>query len=54
MIDYKTNFCLQSGEYVQVHQEYEPCNMIYIERTVGAIVLGPQYNLQGGYILRAY
>ena len=32
-----------------MHQEYEPRNTIDINRTVGAIALGPQYNLQGGY-----
>ena len=40
---------LQPGEYVQVHQEDEPQNTIAINQTVGAIALGPQYNLQGGY-----
>ena len=33
-----------------MHQEDEPCNMIDINRTVGSIVLGHQYNLQGGYL----
>ena len=32
-----------------MHQEYEPRNTISIDRTVGTIALGPQYNLQGGY-----
>ena len=27
----------------------KPRNTISIDRTVGAIALGPQYNLQGGY-----
>ena len=31
-----------------MHQEYEPRNTIDIDRTVGAIALGPQFNLQGG------
>ena len=48
-VDYQTFCRLQTGEYVQVHQEYEPRNTIAIDRTVGAIALGPQYNLQGGY-----
>ena len=52
--DYKKVCCLHSGEYVQVHQEDEPRNTIAINRTVGAIALGPQYNLQGGYFLRTY
>ena len=47
-VDYKKVFRLQPGEYVQVHQEDEPQNTISIDRTVGAIALGPQYNLQGG------
>ena len=32
-----------------MHQEDEPQNTMVIDRTVGAIILGPQYNLQGGY-----
>ena len=40
---------LQSGKYVQVHQEYEPRNTIDIDQTVGAIILGPQFNIRGGY-----
>ena len=48
-VDYKKVCRLQPGEYVQVHQEDEPQNMIAIDRTVGAIALGNQYNLQGGY-----
>ena len=48
-VDYK-KFCrLQTGEYVQVHQEDETRNTIAIDRTVGEISLGPHYNLQGGY-----
>ena len=48
-VNYK-KFCrLQPGEYVQVHQEDELRNTIAIKWTVGAIALGPQYNLQGGY-----
>ena len=47
--DYK-KFCrLQLGEYVQVHQQNEPRNTITIDRTVGAIALGTQYNLQRGF-----
>ena len=48
-VDYKKFFRLQPGEYVQMHQEDELRNTIAIKRTVGAIALGPQYNLQGGY-----
>ena len=53
-VDYKKVYRLQPGKYVQLHQEDEPQNTIDIDRTVGAITLGPQYNLQGGYFLRAY
>ena len=49
MADYKKVCRLQPGEYVQVHQEDEPRNKISIDRTVGAIYLGTQYNHQGGY-----
>ena len=49
MVNYK-KFCrLQSREYVQLHQEDETCNTIFIDWTVGSIVLRHQYNLQGGY-----
>ena len=53
-VNYKTFCRLQPGEYVQVHQEDEPRNTIFINRAVGTIALGPQYKLQGGYFLRAY
>ena len=36
-----------------MHQEDEPRNTIDINRTVGAISLGPQYNLQGGYFFES-
>ena len=48
-VNYKKVFRLQPGKYVQVHQEDELQNTIAIDRTVGAIALGPQYNLQGGF-----
>ena len=51
--DYKKVCRLQPGEYVQVHQEYEPRSTIDIDRTVGAINLGPQYNLHGGYFFES-
>ena len=50
IFDYKKVCRLQPGEYVQVHQEDEPQHTINLNRTVGAIALGPQYNLQGGVI----
>ena len=49
MVNYKKIFGLQPGKYIQVHQNYEPCNTIAINWTVCAIVLGPQYNLQEGF-----
>ena len=49
MSNYKRVCCLHPVEYVQVYQEYEHRNTIAIDWTVGAISLGPQYNLQGGY-----
>ena len=36
-----------------MHQEDEPRNTIDINRTVSAIALGPQYNLQGGYFFES-
>ena len=44
-------FFLQLGEYIQVHQEDELRNTISIYWTVVAIVLGPQYNFQGGFFI---
>ena len=49
MVNYKNVCRLQPVEYVQVHQEDEPCKTIAIDWTVDAIALGPQYNLQEGY-----
>ena len=49
-MDYKKVFCLHPGEYIQVHQEDEPWKTIDIDKIVREIVLGPQYNLQGGYL----
>ena len=48
-VDYENVCRLQPGKYVQVHQEDEPRNTIDIDRIVGAISQGPQYNLQWGY-----
>ena len=36
-----------------MHQEDESRNTIDIDWTVGAIALGPQYNLQGGYFFES-
>ena len=41
VVKYKKVFRLYPGEYVQVHQEDEPRNMIDINQTVRAIFLGP-------------
>ena len=48
-MDYKKVLRLYPGKYVQAHQEDAPQNTIDIYQSVRAIVLGPQYNLQGGY-----
>ena len=50
VVYYKKVFHLQTGKYVQVHQKDEPWNTIDIDRTAGAIILVPQYNLQGGFL----
>ena len=47
VVDYGKVCLLPLGKYVQVQQEDEPRNTIFIDLTVRAIVLGPQYNLQG-------
>ena len=49
-VDYKKVCRLQPLENFQVHQKNESRNTIDINRTIRAIVLGPQYNLQGGYV----
>ena len=36
-----------------MHQENEPRNTISIDRTLGEISLGPQYNLQVGYFFES-
>ena len=48
-MDHNKVFRLHTGEYVHVHQEDETQNTIDIYWSVRAIVLVPQYNLQGGY-----
>ena len=53
VVEYKKVFRIHQGEYVQVHQEDEHRNKIHIYRTVRAIVLGPQYSLQGGYFFES-
>ena len=53
VVDHKNLFCLQPGEYDQVHQDYEPENTIDVDQKVGAIILGPKYNLQNGYFFKA-
>ena len=52
-VEYKKVFRLQPGKYVQVNQNDEPRNTIDKYLTVGSIVLGPQYNLQGGYFFES-
>ena len=53
MVSYKKVCHLHPGEYFQVHQEYERQNTIAIDRTVSAISLRPQRNLQGGYFFES-
>ena len=53
MVNYKEVCRLQPGDYIQVHQENEPRNTIAINRTIGAISLGAQFNLQGGYFFES-
>jgi hypothetical protein len=47
-LDYKKHLSLQLGQYCQVHEEDNPSNS-QIARTKGAISLGPNGNLQGGF-----
>ena len=46
VMDYKKVLCLHPGEYIQIYQEDETRNIIYIELKFEAIVLGSQYNPQ--------
>ena len=54
VVDYKNFSRLQPVKYDQVHQEDGPQNTIDIDQTVGAIIIGPQYNLQRGYFFRLF
>ena len=47
-LDYKKKYRLTFGSYVKVHEEPTPTNSP-AARTIGAIILGPAGNLQGGY-----
>ena len=47
-LDYAKDFCLQVGQYCQVHEEELPRSSD-IARSQGAIVLSPTGNLQGGW-----
>jgi hypothetical protein len=47
-LDYKKHLSLQIGQYCQVHEEDNPCN-IQLAHTKGAISLGPSGNLKGGF-----
>ena len=51
---YNKVFRLNPYKYVHAHQEDELQNTINIDQTVVAIVLGPQYNLQGGCFIFAF
>jgi hypothetical protein len=47
IIDFK-KFSLSFGSYCQVHEKKLPCNSL-VNRTLGAISLGPSGNTQGGH-----
>jgi hypothetical protein len=47
-LEYKKHPSLQLGNYFQVHEEDNARNS-QIDRTKGAISLGPSGNLQGGF-----
>jgi hypothetical protein len=47
-LDYKKYLSLQLGQYCQVHEKDNPPNS-QIDRTKGAISLGPSGNLKGGF-----
>ena len=47
-LDYKTHCSLEFGAYAETHDDKEKTNTM-VERTGGAICLGPSTNLQGGY-----
>jgi hypothetical protein len=47
VLDFK-KFSLPFGSYCQVHKEKLPCNSL-VNRTLGAISLGPSGNAQGGH-----
>jgi hypothetical protein len=47
-LNYKKHLSLQVGQYCQVHEENNPRNS-QLTRTKGAIYLGPNENLQGGF-----
>ena len=53
-VDYKKVCHIHPGKYVHLQQEDELQNTINIDRSVGAIVLGTQLNLQGGNVFRAF
>ena len=50
ILDCKKVCRLHPGEYFWLHPYDEPWNTIDIYQKVREIVLGPQYNLQGGYL----
>jgi hypothetical protein len=47
-LDFKKHLSLHIGQYCQVHEEETPRNS-QVDRTKGAISLGPSGNLQGGF-----
>jgi hypothetical protein len=51
-LDFKKHLSLEIGQYLQVHEEDAPQNSQFA-RTKGAISLGPNGNIQGGFKLMA-
>jgi hypothetical protein len=51
-LDYNKHCQLPFGAYVETHKENDPTNTM-VERTRGAICLGPTANFQESYIFSA-
>jgi hypothetical protein len=49
-LDFKKNFRIPFGAYVEAHEDYDTTNTM-AERTTGTICLGPTANFQGSYKL---
>ena len=49
-MNYSTYFKIQFGVYSQTHEDNDPTNSME-PQTIGAIALGPDDSIQGGYYL---